>query len=81
MKYSDTYYTVTANYYRGGNYQTGVPVGGKERKALNKALKQHWPRGGDTPFKTEQDALDAMAAAGLSTDDYCVCETCNVSLW
>ena len=79
MKASDTYYTVSPVYYRGGNYETGTRVSNQEKKALRAELKKHWSRGSDTPFQTEQDALDALALAGLSTDDYCVCETCGIS--
>lgn len=77
MKNADTYYTVEATYYRGGNYETGTRVGRQEKSKLRAELKKHWSRGADTPFKTKQDALDAIELAGLSTDDYIVCETCN----
>lgn len=81
MKFSDTYYTISPRYYRGGDYKTGVRVGHKEKKALYAKLKEHFKQGGDTPFKTEQDGIDALLAAGLSLDDYSVNETCSVSLW
>ena len=79
MRFSDTYYTISPRYYRGGDYKTGVRVGHKEKKALYAKLKEHFKQGGDTPFKTEQDGIDALLAAGLSLDDYCVCETSSMS--
>ena len=42
-------------------------------------LKEHFKQGADTAFKTKQDGLDALKAAGLSLDDYSVLETCGVS--
>jgi|TARA_B100000902_G_scaffold234114_1_gene221970 hypothetical protein len=77
--HSKPFYTISPNYYRGGNYETGVRIGHKERKALYATLKEHFKQGGDTKFKTEQEGLDALKAAGLSLDDYSVCETCSVS--
>ena len=32
--HSKPFYTISPNYYRGGNYETGVRIGHKERKAL-----------------------------------------------
>lgn len=77
--HSDTYYTINPNSYRGGNYETGVRIDRHERKALYAKLKEHFKQGADTPFKTKQDGLDALKAAGLSLDDYSVLETCGVS--
>ena len=77
--HTDTYYTINPNSYRGGNYETGVRIDRHERKALYAKLKEHFKQGEDTPFKTKQDGLDALKAAGLSLDDYSVLETCGVS--
>lgn len=79
MKFSDTYYTISPRYYRAGDYKTGVRIGHKEKKALYAKLKKHFKQGGEILFKTEQDGLDALLAAGLSLDDYSVDETCFVS--
>jgi len=49
----------------------------KKRKALYAKLKEHFAHGSDTAFATKQDGFDALKAAGLSLDDYGVCETCS----
>lgn len=76
---SNVYYTITPKYYRGGDYKTGVRIASKERKAMYAKLKEHFKQGGDTSFKTKQDGLDALAAVGLSQEDYEVCETSDIS--
>ena len=78
-KMSDVYYTISPKYYRGGDYKTGVRIASKERRAMYAELKKHFKRGADTPFKTKQDGLDALAAAGISQEDYEVCETSDIS--
>ena len=79
LRHSKPFYTISPNYYRGGNHETGVRIAAKERKAMYATLKEHFKNGGDTEFKTKQDGLDALEAAGLSHDEYEVCETCSVS--
>jgi hypothetical protein len=68
LHHSDSYYTIGPKL-----------IDRKERKALYAKLKEHFKQGGDTAFKTKQDGLDALEAAGLSLDDYSVLETCAVS--
>jgi hypothetical protein len=51
----------------------------KVRKALHAKLKEHFKHGSDTAFATQQDGVDALKAAGLSLDDYDVCETCSAN--
>jgi hypothetical protein len=79
-RYSEKYYTISPSSYRGGNYETGVRITAKERKAMYATLKEHFKQGENTKFKTKQDGLDALKAAGLPLDDYQVCETRSVSL-
>ena len=76
---SKPFYTISPSYYRGGNHETRVRIAAKERKAMYATLREHFKHGRDTKFKTEQDGLDALEAAGLSHDEYEVCETCSVS--
>lgn len=68
LHHSDSYYTISPR-----------PLDRKERKALYAKLKEHFKQGGDTEFKTKQDGLDALEAAGLSLDDYTAFETLSVS--
>jgi len=79
LRQSKKYYTISPSYYRGGNYETGVRIGAKERKAMYATLKEHFKQGESTKFKTKQDGLDALEAEGLPLDEYEVCETCSVN--
>lgn len=69
LHFSDSYYAISPKL---SNHR-------KVRKALHAKLKEHFARGSDTAFATKQDGVDALKAAGLSLDDYDVCETCSAN--
>lgn len=70
-----TYYTLSPIFYRGGNYLTGDRLNRKERQALYTKARECLAHGCDTTFKTKQAATIAMRDAGLSKDDFDICET------